>query len=173
MKGRKPKPSALRVIEGMRGHRPLPTGEPKPEGTMPPCPKWLSKGARVHWRQLAPQLLRMGVLTRIDGTSLACFCDCLERYTEAIEFLEKNGSVIVVRDDKGQFRFTQPAPQVGIAAKMLEQMNKIGSEFGWAPAARARLSVPGAKLRPLDEIAAERAAQRRKEWDREEKKGQR
>jgi P27 family predicted phage terminase small subunit len=158
MRGRKPLPTELKLLMGNPGKRPINKNEPKPDGMMPSCPKWLSKGARIHWRRLAPQLFNMGVLTRLDGEALGAFCDCLERYVEAVEFLEKNGSVIVVRNDKGEFKFTQAAPQVGIAAKMLDQMTRIGSEFGWSPASRARLSVKGSDRKSLAEIAAERAA---------------
>lgn len=136
---------------------------------MPSCPKWLSKAARAHWKKLAPGFFEMGVLTRVDGPAFASFCDCFARYVEAVEFLDKNGSVIVVRDDKGTFKFTQPAPQVGIAKKMLEEMRAIGAEFGWAPAARARLSIKGEKERSLNEIAKERAARNRAQWSREGK----
>jgi len=157
VRGRIPKPTALRVIEGNPGKRALPKSEPKPEAVMPACPKWLSKPARAYWRHLAPQFFTVGLMTRLDAVALATFCHCLARYVEAVEFIDKNGSVIVVRDDKGTFRFTQAAPQVGIAAKMLEQMTRIGSEFGWAPASRSRLTVKSEKEKPLHEIAKERA----------------
>jgi P27 family predicted phage terminase small subunit len=163
MRGRKPLPTELKLIMGNPGKRPINRDEPKPDRMMPSCPKWLSKGARTHWQKLAPQLFKMGVLTQLDGTALATFCDCLQRYTEAVEFLEKNGCVIVVRNDKGEFKFTQAAPQVGIATKMLEQVTKIGAEFGWAPASRSRLSVSGSEEKSLAEIAKERADRNRQE----------
>ncbi len=128
MKGRKPIPTALRLITGQGRHR-TNKDEPQPERVMPACPGWLSKEARAHWRRLAPQLFKARVLTVIDWTALAAFCDCLSRYCAAVRFLDQHGSVIVVRNDKGEFKFTQPAPQVGIAMKMLDQMRAIGSEF--------------------------------------------
>ena len=76
----------------------------------------------------------------------------------------------MVRNDKVEFKYAAPAPQVGIAAKMLEQMTRIGAEFGWAPAARARLQVSGKQKRSLDQIAKERAQANRAAWEREQKK---
>jgi phage terminase small subunit len=49
-------------------------------------------------------------------------------------------------------------------------MNRIGSEFGWAPAARARLSIKGGKEKSLDELAKERAERNRAEWEKEKKR---
>ena len=39
--GRKPKPTAVKALEGNPGKRSLNTGEPKPEKKAPRCPAWL------------------------------------------------------------------------------------------------------------------------------------
>ena len=41
MEGRKPKPTALKKLEGNLGKRKLNTKEPVPEKGMLDCPKWL------------------------------------------------------------------------------------------------------------------------------------
>ena len=41
MAGRKPKPTALKKLEGNPGKRKLNTKEPVPGKGMPDCPKWL------------------------------------------------------------------------------------------------------------------------------------
>ena len=41
MAGRKPKPTALKKLEGNPGKRKLNTKEPMPGKGMPDCPKWL------------------------------------------------------------------------------------------------------------------------------------
>lgn len=51
MAGRKPKPTALKKLEGNPGKRKLNTKEPVPEKGMPDCPKWLlpeAKEAQEH-----------------------------------------------------------------------------------------------------------------------------
>ena len=40
-RGRKPKPTAVKVLEGNPGKRGLNAGEPKPEKKAPRCPAWL------------------------------------------------------------------------------------------------------------------------------------
>jgi hypothetical protein len=40
-RGRKPKPTKLRILEGNRGKRPLPVGEPEPDPSVPSPPDFL------------------------------------------------------------------------------------------------------------------------------------
>lgn len=40
-RGRKPKPTAMKELEGNPGKHPLNTSEPKPNKKAPACPKWL------------------------------------------------------------------------------------------------------------------------------------
>src|SRR5687768_12733153 len=72
IRGSKPKPIELRVIEGNRGRRPLPAGVPAASGK-PVKPRWL-KGARARlWDEYAPLL---PWLARVDSETLAAWC-CL------------------------------------------------------------------------------------------------
>jgi len=48
MRGRKPKPSRLRVIEGNPGKRALNTREPRPAVRIPTCPAHLSPSAKAE-----------------------------------------------------------------------------------------------------------------------------
>ena len=41
-RGRKPKPTAIKELEGNPGKRPLNANEPKPERKAPRCPGWLA-----------------------------------------------------------------------------------------------------------------------------------
>ena len=55
-RGRKPKPTAVKVLEGNPGKRSLNTGEPKPEKKAPRCPAWLEDEAKKEWKRMAKQL---------------------------------------------------------------------------------------------------------------------
>ena len=48
MAGRKPKPTALKKLEGNPGKRKLNTKEPVPDKGMPDCPKWLLPEAKQN-----------------------------------------------------------------------------------------------------------------------------
>ena len=66
MAGRKPKPTALKKLEGNPGKRKLNTKEPMPGKGMPDCPKWLLPEVKMEWERLCVKLSEMGVLTEID-----------------------------------------------------------------------------------------------------------
>lgn len=47
-RGRKPKPTAMKELEGNPGKHPLNTSEPKPTKKAPACPKWLEPEAKKN-----------------------------------------------------------------------------------------------------------------------------
>ena len=49
MRGRKPKPTRLKVITGNSGKRPLNVDEPGPEPAVPDCPPELGPAAQREW----------------------------------------------------------------------------------------------------------------------------
>ena len=68
-RGRKPKPTALKLLEGNPGKRPLNGREPVPPRAALKCPAWLLPEAKKEWKRLAPALEAMGVLTMADLTA--------------------------------------------------------------------------------------------------------
>ena len=79
MAGRKPKPTALKKLEGNPGKRKLNTKEPVPAKGMPDCPKWLLPEAKMEWERLCVKLSEMGVLTEIDMAAFAAYCQSYAR----------------------------------------------------------------------------------------------
>jgi len=140
-RGPKPKPTALKLIQGNPGKRAINGFEPKPSLVMPVCPKWLDDEAKNCWRRLAPKLKNMGVLTQIDGDALANYCDAWSRWKRATEFLQKNGDVYTLKDDAGQPKCVAQWPQVAIARNMVLVLNRYQQEFGLTPASRSRISL--------------------------------
>ena len=49
-RGRTPKPTAIKQLEGNPGKRQLNTNEPKPKQKAPTCPKWLDDEAKKEWK---------------------------------------------------------------------------------------------------------------------------
>ena len=70
-RGRKPKPTAVKELEGNPGKRPLNELEPKPKKKAPKCPGWLDAEAKTEWRRVAKQLEELGVLTEVDMAAFA------------------------------------------------------------------------------------------------------
>ena len=133
-RGRKPKPTALKKLEGNPGKRQLNEYEPLPPISALRCPNYLLPEARKEWRRLAPSLIAMGVLTVADVVPFAAYCTAFARWREAEDFITKHGAVY--KDPKG---FARPNPCVAIAAQQLREIKSLAAEFGLTPANRTAI----------------------------------
>ena len=133
-RGRKPKPTALKILEGNPGKHPLNEHEPVPPKLQIKCPAWLEPEAKKEWRRLAPSLESMGVLTTADQMAFAGYCQAYARWKEAEEFISKHGSIFQTPSG-----YVQQVPQVSIAQQNLKIMQSFCSEFGLTPATRSRI----------------------------------
>ena len=137
-RGRKPKPTALKLLEGNPGKRPINEHAPLPPKGTVKCPTWLEPEAKKEWKRLAPSLEAMGVLTQADLTAFAGYCQAYARWKEAEEFISQHGSIFQTPSG-----YVQQVPQVSIAQQNLKIMQSFCSEFGLTPATRARIIANG------------------------------
>lgn len=124
MAGRKPKPTAVKKLEGNPGKRKLNTKEPIPAKGMPECPEWLLAEAKKEWERLADLMNQMGVLTEVDMAAFAAYCQSYARWKEAQEHISSEGSTFEI--DKG---YQQQTPWVGIANTNQKLMLQAASEL--------------------------------------------
>ena len=133
-RGRKPKPTAVKVLEGNPGKRQLNELEPKPEKKAPKCPVWLDKEAKKEWRRISKQLEELGILTEVDMAAFAGYCKAYSRWKEAEEFISKHGTIV-----KTPSGYWQQVPQVSIAQTYLKIMIKFCEQFGLTPSSWSRI----------------------------------
>lgn len=138
MRGRKPKPTALKELEGFPGKRKPNANEPKPRPGTPPCPQSLSPKARQEWKRITAELRALNLLTQLDRAALAIYCNAWARWVEAEEQVAKLGAVV-----KSPSGFPIQNPYLAIANAAGEHMRKIMTEFGLTPASRTRISTGG------------------------------
>jgi P27 family predicted phage terminase small subunit len=136
MRGRKPKPTHLKIIEGNPGRRPINGAEPKPPGSQPTCPAHLSPTAKAEWKRLAHDLNKIGLLTLIDRAVLAAFCQSYGRWVEAERKLTETPPLL-----KTPAGYVQQSPWLTIANKERELMAKFMAELGLTPSSRSRLAI--------------------------------
>ena len=146
-RGRKPKPTAIKLVEGNPGKRPLNTNEPKPKSKAPSCPKWLEGEAKKEWRRLAKQMEQLGILTEVDRAAFAGYCQAYARWKDAEEFISKHGAIV-----KTPSGYWQQVPQVSIAQQYLKQMSKFCEQFGLTPASRSRIVADSTQGDAADEM---------------------
>lgn len=141
--GRMPQPTALKLIKGNPGHRPINQNEPQPTG-IPTCPDHLNSIAKQEWERISQELAACGLLTSIDRAALAAYCQAYARWVEAENKIKEIGSLIVMvgkKDDPKKPPYPIQNPYVGIANTAMDQMRKYLSEFGMTPASRTRIQV--------------------------------
>ena len=136
MRGRPPKPTALRILQGNPGKRLLNQKEPQPQKALLKCPRWLNKFAREEWASVVPELHRLGLLTKLDEKALACYCQAYSRLRQAETVIAKKG--ITFKTPNG---FVQKRPEVTIAREAMQLMKAFAAEFGLTPSSRTRLHV--------------------------------
>ncbi|WP_375173706.1 phage terminase small subunit P27 family [Pseudooceanicola sp.] len=150
MRGRKPKPTALKLLEGNPGGRPINHDEPKPTRSRPTCPSHLSPTAKAEWKRIAEEMENVGLLTRIDRVALAVYCQAYGKWVEAERKLAETPPLL-----KMPSGYIQVSPWVTISNKQAELMAKYMAELGLTPSARSRLSVSGAHTLQRDDPAWE------------------
>jgi len=168
-RGRRPTPTVLKELAGNPGHRPLNDAEPAPERVAPEMPKGMAAAARREWEFMVPVLLRLGVLSNIDGKALAAYCDAYAMWEAARRDLFKHGMVYdtpifdkegnVVMHEGRLLMKRQPSPsfsQWNTAAKL---MKSYLIEFGLTPASRSKLKITKqAEVDPMEGFLNRRGA---------------
>ena len=135
-RGRKPKPTALKIAQGNPGKRKINGQGPKPPASLPDCPAHLSTEAKLEWDRIAVSLNKVGLLTQVDRTTMAGYCQCYGRWVEAEQKLAD--TPLILRTPAG---YIQQSPWLSISNKQLELMVKYMAELGLTPASRSRLAI--------------------------------
>jgi phage terminase small subunit len=124
VRGRKPKPTAVKRATGNPGRRPLPEAEPEfaepaAEDLTPPA--WLSEYEREEWGRIVPELVRVGLVRSVHLSALGIICGLYANYRTL--------------RDRNDFTGARMA-----AAEYRKSLN----EFGLTPASAGRVQGTGA-----------------------------
>ncbi|MDR0249848.1 MAG: phage terminase small subunit P27 family [Burkholderiales bacterium] len=150
-------------MEGNRGRRPINFADGvNPAVEEPDMPKYLGREARKEWRRIVPELLELGLLTKIDRTVLAMYCQTHGRMVELeIAFSRKvdrlvdnkvdyHDAVSLVSVDTTPSGYKQQSALASTIKGLREECSRFLAKFGMSPSDRARvmpssnqLSFPG------------------------------
>jgi P27 family predicted phage terminase small subunit len=145
MRGRKPKPTHLKLLEGNPGHRPINASEPRPKRGLPTCPAHLNPSAKAEWKRLVQELQEIGILTLIDRAVLAGYCQSWGRWVEAERKLKETPPLI-----KTPAGYVQLSPWLTVANREREFMLRYMAELGLTPSSRTRISVTSKGPKPWE-----------------------
>ena len=134
-RGRTPRPTHIRALEGVKEYR-LNRAEPLPsEGLVVP-PVRLSKAAQAIWDRLAPDLIAKKVLTSWDVDEFANACRMQALLNRALNDAERKPLVTAGSNDN-----LIQNPSIRIVASLESSLRSIWSRFGLTPGDRATLRI--------------------------------
>lgn len=157
MSGPRPLPTNLKLLKGNPGKRPPNVAEPRPDAGLPDLPRHLVGEARKEWKRVTPELIKLGLLSRIDRAALAMYCTEWGRYVNAETQIQRLGELMhdplagLVDTSPQGYRMQSVWLQISNKAK--EQCLRFLIEFGMSPSARSRVQVEPQMQLPLEQDA--------------------
>ncbi len=136
MRGRKPKPTALKLIAGNPGKRALNAHEPQPRADLAASPAWLTERQQATWREVV-ELSPPGLLKDVDASVFAVWVVAFDLYQEASEKLARTGMLIKAPNTGVPMQ----SPYLAIVNRQAQIMLKAAAEMGFTPASRSRVVV--------------------------------
>ncbi len=153
-RGPLPKPAALRLLEGNAGKRPLDlTAGVNPKIEVPSVPKHLGAEARKEWKRITPILEELGLISGLDRTALALYCQASGRLAEletafnsmvakkVADGVDYADAVYAASYSVTPSGYAQQSVIVQLIGKHRDQVNRYLMHFGLSPAARGRVQA--------------------------------
>jgi len=137
MRGKRPKPTALKRLTGNPGKRPLNDDEPMPALVIPECPEWLNSLGRAEWDRIARELHAAGCIAEIYRTPLAAHCMLYARWLKAEGQVAATGGDVLTSTEGGLY-FN---PWRGVADKALSNLLATSEMFGMTPSSKSRIKA--------------------------------
>ena len=142
--GRKPKPSHLKLVTGNPGKRAMPKAEARVVPALPTPPPHLSDEAKVEWGRVSEELFKVGLLSGLDRSALAAYCQSYARWVQAERAIgemarrdQLTGGLMIKTTNGNAIQ----NPLVGTANKAAADMVRYAAEFGMTPSARSRIEA--------------------------------
>lgn len=140
-RGPQAKPTHLRLLEGVPGHRPLNDREPQVPTVQELPPPQGFEGLRAEiWKEVTSDLATMKGLSPVDTRMLMSYVDVLYRLILVGKQLDLVSSYSATLTDlHGRPRSTKTLPEFQQYLQLTAQALKMAQNFGMTPSARARI----------------------------------
>ena len=149
MAGRKKIPTKLHILKGTDRADRRNSSEPEPEACIPDPPPHLSAEALEEWSRITVELDRLGLLTELDRTELAMYCQAYGRWVKYEKIIAEKGELYKTTNGN-----VQTSPAMWVANKAMEQCHKFLTEFGMTPSSRAKVCAGEGKKKTADPWSA-------------------
>jgi P27 family predicted phage terminase small subunit len=137
MSGPAPKPTALKVIGGNAGKRPLNKQEPDPPALVDlTAPAWLPDGAKAVWDEMAPDQSQAKMLSAIDREEFAKYVFCCWQIREVADEVVAKPTCRSATTGAEYLN-----PKASYLSMMMKSAKGLAEQFGRTPAARSRVAI--------------------------------
>ena len=146
-RGPAPEPAAVKKAKGNSGRRPIKTEEMEQlvgqveeaveASAEIKAPDWVSEEGRKVWEFLAPRLLAMRILQRIDTLTFGRYCQDFGRWITLSKVIEDEGMTYKPESDHGNY--IRPHPAVIMSQRLNRDLMAMEGSFALNPADRQRL----------------------------------
>jgi len=143
-------PAAIKQLRGNPGHRPI-RGEVD-AGTLaklPDPPDWIEGESRVFYRRMGRELVRLGILARVDVPALVALASAWGRWVQAERELRVRGPVITTATGAQQIN-----PWQSVSLRALDRFCDLLAQFGGTPASRTRIALKESGESAADDLAS-------------------
>lgn len=169
-------PSNVHRLRGNPSKKPAADllGEFQPEVELPSAPAWIWPEARKEWRRLGAELVRYGLISRLDRAALVLYVQAWakmvwaeQRLASAMKLAEEKrlaaeaegkeydgGDGVMVRTANGNMTYSH---HWVVGRRAAEDVNRYLAAFGLSPAQRARVATSDNRQGTLFEPAGEDA----------------
>ena len=159
-RGPQPLPANVHQLKGNPSKKPMASllDELKPEVELPDFPSWLWPEAKKEWKRLGEELVRYGLVSRLDRAALVLYCQAWARMvwseqmlTRAMRDADKarkqaekegkpfeGGDGIMVKTVNGNFTYSH---HWVVGKQAAEQVKRYLELFGLSPSSRTRVST--------------------------------
>jgi P27 family predicted phage terminase small subunit len=135
--GPKPKPGAIKKLQGNPGKRPIKDDlVTSYDENVPDPPDTLNELGKTEWKRVSPILHEMKLLANLDLVALEAYCVSFVQWRESNAQLSKYG--LIIKSPNG---YPMQSPYLSISKGALADMARFMAEFGMTPSSRGRLNV--------------------------------
>lgn len=145
MSKQKPKPTALKVLAGNPGRRPLNKLEPNYVPGIPEKPEWFGTYASEEWDRLVGNLNGQAVFTKNDLGIMVSVCLAYEQMRENLGVIKAIGNTYTIEDLNNNKHF-KVRPETLRFETALREYRTMLADLGFTPSSRSKI-----KVLPMDE----------------------
>ena len=152
-RGRPPKPSVIKLLEGNKSKRPINQLEPIPRGSIekPECPEWVGPTGKKIYAKLGEDLHEIGLLTEVDQMQFSKYCEMMGVYIQLANEVRQEGETLVVRMHSGEEK-TIINPKRKLMLSLAAETRAIENDFGMDPASRTRIRMDNPARTQTDDL---------------------